>query len=379
LIKRAIILALVLFFGLATPLAAAESDGVISGQVVNGSPGGGVTANLELTLEALAANATEPVVTPGQADDEGNFSFTGLNTDTSYTYFVTATYLDITYYSQPVTFAAEETAKTTEVDVYETTEGDADLSIALSHTIILADTDGLSITEFFIFQNGGGYTYIGSEEALNGARITALLPIPSTASNIQLGSEVGDNAIFTDQGLAYIAPIIPGYTQVTYAYRIDGTMSEYTFTRRLEITQSIYEFLVQGAGQIESQELTRENSLTIQDVTYDYFSGESVPAGQTVTVQLSGLPQDTSQQTVLWVLVTLIVLGGGLAFFLRRGGRRMAPEARGGQEEQLLSQIARLDDEFEAGEIDEEDYRLKRSRLKNSLVRMRQRPGVGGE
>ncbi len=376
--RRSVLIAIIMCLGTFAPLAAETSDGVISGKIVNGSPEGGSTANLEITLETYIGSAAEPSITQGQTDADGNFTFTGLSPDATNTFLVTATYLGIKYYSLPVNFAQGETAKTTEIEVYETSESDAGLIIALSHTIIEVDTDGLSITEFFIFQNTGDRTWVGSQESQAGARITAILPMPPAASSIQLGSEVGDNAIFTDQGLVYVAPIIPGYTQITYAYRLSNVKSEYTFNRQVEYVQSIYEFLVQGAGQVESLQLTKEAPLTIEGIPYDYFSGESISAGQLVTVQISGLPQDTSRQTVLWVLLTLVVLGGAFALMLRLSRRRTSPVTEGGQE-QLLVQIARLDDDFESGMIDEESYRLKRNDLKNRVIRARQQSDGRGD
>ncbi len=366
--RRSILIAIILCLGSFIPLGAAESDGVISGQIVNSSLGDAPVGDMEIRLEAYATGVTEPVITQSRADTEGNFSFTGLNTGSSYSYYVSARYLGIDYYSLAVTFADGQTTATTEVQVFETSESDTGLSIALSHTIIEVDSDGLSVTEFFIIQNTGDRTWIGTQESQAGARITAILPMPPAATSIQLGSDIGDNAIFTNQGLVYLAPIIPGYTQISYAYRLTNVESEYTFKRQVAYVQAIYEFLVQGAGGVESLQLTKEAPLTIEGIPYDYFSGESISAGQLVTVQISGLPQDTGRQTVLWVLLALVVLGAAFALMLRLSRRRTAPVTERGQE-QLLVQIARLDDDFESGLIDEESYRSKRNELKNRAIR----------
>ena len=377
-IKSIILTAIILILSLATSVAAAESDGTISGQVVNGTPDGIVPANLNITLETYLSN-TEPQVTPGQADAQGNFTFEGLNTDPTYTYQVVASYLGIEYRSQPVVFTEGETAMTTETSIYEKTESDEAISIALSHTIIYAEAQELLVTELFIFGNTGSLTYTGSEEALDGIKMTVRLPIPSEAADIQLDPEIVDHVIFTDNGLVFTAPILPGYTQVTYGYRLTNSSKDYTLNRTVAYTQSIYELLVQGAEQVDSEQLDKEDQLVIEGITYEYLTGESFPGGQAIAIKLSGLPQDTSQQTILWVVITLLVLGSAFVFMLRRGGRRPAVTGDDGQEQQrILAEIARLDDEFEGGDIPEEMYRQQRSELKSRFLELMQESKTRG-
>ena len=71
-------------------------------------------------------------------------------------------------------------------------------------------------------------------------------------------------------------------------------------------------------------------------------------------------------------MMVLVVLGGAFALLLRRGGSRAPAAVPDNKEQQLLNEIARLDDEFEDGLIDEESYRLERGALKTRIIRMRQ-------
>jgi hypothetical protein len=378
LIKSIILTAIILTLNLATPVTAAESDGTISGQVVNGTPDGIVPVNLDIALETYISN-TEPQVAPGQADAQGNFIFKGLNTNPTYTYQVVVSYLGIEYRSQPVVFTEGETARMTETSIYEKTESDEAISIALSHTIMYAEAQELLVTELFIFGNTGNLTYTGSEEVLDSIKMTVRLPIPREAADIQLDPELMDYVVFTDNGLAFTAPILPGYTQVTYSYRLANSSKDYTFNRTIAYTQSIYELLVQGAEQVDSEQLDREEQLVIEGIAYEYLTSESFPGGQVMVIKLSGLPQNTSQQTILWLLITLLVLGSVFVFMLRRGGRRPVVAGDNRLEQQrILAKIARLDDEFEGGDIPKEMYRQQRSELKSRLLELMQESKTSG-
>jgi hypothetical protein len=141
--------------------------------------------------------------------------------------------------------------------------------------------------------------------------------------------------------------------------------------------QYIYDVLVTGVDGADSPQLTKGDPYEEDGVTYETLEGGSIPAGETIVIKLSGLPQDTNQQTVLWVLVTLVVLGGAFALLLRRSSNRGPITVPDNKEQQLLNEIARLDDEFEDGLIDEESYHLERGTLKTRIMRMRQ--GSGGD
>jgi hypothetical protein len=377
--KLTVFVAFMLLFLLPAPLVAAESSGSISGQVTNRTPDGGSVANLELTLETYIADGLEPEApTEGYADSGGNFVFEGLDTDTSYTYYITAEYLGVKYYSPAINFAEDQTAITTELNVYDTTEDNSEINISMSHTIVYVESDGLAFIEFFSIDNQGNHTYTGSWALSDGTAVTARLPLPSEAEYFQLEMGIGgEYFVVTDNGLAYTAPIMPGSTTISYSYWVNDAGFGYTFNRVVDYKQSSYEFVVQGAGKIDAPQLSKNELLTIQGVIYEYFTGEDVPGGQTLTIQLSRL-QPEGQQTELWTLLAFILVISIVLLVLLRRRRRQATQAPARitekNEEKLLLQIAQLDDEFENGDTDEEDYIAQREKLKNLVLKMRHKP-----
>jgi hypothetical protein len=381
-IKRIALLVIILSLSLATPVLAAESDGVISGQVINGTEDGGSVADLDITLETHLGDA-EPIVTNSKTDAEGRFIFEGLNTDPVYGYHAKIEYQQAEYDGGHIAFAEGETAKTAEVWIYDSTTSAEAIIVAMAHTVIYVSEESLQVTEYFMFINQGDRTYIGSVEVTtDGQKETIRLPLPSDATEIQLGSQLMDCCIVAGEDcIIDTMPVLPGYKEMAYSYQVSHSSSEYTIARTMDYPTNSYELLVQGSGvTVSSEQMEAQEPLTIEGATYEYLSAVGLVPGDTLAIQLTGLPRDESQQVLLWVMGALLVLGSVFGYTMRRRKTQPAgatsPER---QKQQLLADIARLDDDYEAGRITEESYRQQRVGKKGRLTKLMQGPrGQGG-
>ena len=374
--KRIILLAvIILSLSLAVPVLAAEPAGVISGQVVNGTEDGSSVADLDITLETHLGDG-EPAVTTGKTDAEGNFVFDGLNTDPSYGYHVKINYQQAEYESGHIAFAEGETAKVTYIIVYDATTSNEAISVAMAHIVIYVGQESLQVTEFFMFLNQGDHTYIGSiEVTADGKKETLRLPMPPGATEIQLGSQLMECCIVSgEDGLIDTMPVFPGYKEVAYSYQVSHSSGEYTFSRRVDYPTDSYEVLVQGIGvEVSSEQMETKEPLDIEGTIFEYLSAEGLAPGDALTIRLSGLPRDDSQPVMLWVVAALLILGSGFGYMMRRKNARPPGAASPGQQkQQLLADIARLDDDFEAGRIAEESYRQQRASKKGQLTKLMQ-------
>ncbi len=126
--------------------------------------------------------------------------------------------------------------------------------------------------------------------------------------------------------------------------------------------------------QVAGARLAQAEPLTIEGAQFNHFSGGNLAPGDTVTAQISGLPKSANRSSLLWVLLALAALGSGFALFYLRSRRRLHPVrvSYARQEESLLAELARLDDEFEDGRITEEAYRRVRTQKKAKLARLMQ-------
>jgi hypothetical protein len=106
-----------------------------------------------------------------------------------------------------------------------------------------------------------------------------------------------------------------------------------------------------------------------------YFNIIDFSPGETLVAQLAGLPQSNQGATTWAALVLLLLVGGfGTTYLVRKS--RLQPERPTvdltQKKEELLVELARLDDEFESGRIPEEVYRRLRTERKSQLVGLMQ-------
>ncbi len=127
--------------------------------------------------------------------------------------------------------------------------------------------------------------------------------------------------------------------------------------------------------QVAGARLAQAEPVTIQGTQFSRFMGESLTPGDVVAAQISGLPRPANQSGLTWVLLALVALGSGFAFFYLRGRRKPQPvrPSSARQEESLLAELARLDDDFEGGRIAGEAYRRVRAQKKMQLAKLIQR------
>jgi len=110
-----------------------------------------------------------------------------------------------------------------------------------------------------------------------------------------------------------------------------------------------------------------------------YYAGSNLDRNTTMQISFSGL--SSSGGGLAWQFVVTIALAhimgiSLLVWWRRRRARRLVVQE--GQEfipthEELLQGIASLDDDFERGNISEEDYSNRRSLMKAQLIEILQR------
>jgi hypothetical protein len=355
-----------------------EENGTISGKVVNGSPGAEIDEVPAVTLEAYSPGNPQPVVIQGVTDEEGNYRFTSLDTDSNISYYIAAEYKGAIYYSEELNYSGESPDIESDITVYEQTESDTDISIALSHTIITTESEGIVVTEFFIIENTGDYSFIGSGTVIGTSSLTMLFPMPDIAQGIEVGGDIAGQVTFTNQGLVYSGAIRPGFMTATYSYHLHELGSKYSLQRNIAYPQARYELLVQGIDNLSADPLTRQDPLVIENVSYQYYTATAIPAGQIVEIELS-LGTDGTQ-IILVVGGALILAIAGFILISRQNRKGQAVVRDSGDDyTSLLNRIARLDDQYEAGDIAETDYQAKRDALKKAALNSRKRSASGEE
>ncbi len=378
LIKHLILLAVFLILSLSpVALAAEPGSGAIQGQLVNATKDGSSVAAQDVTLTTYLNDAEMDSATT-KTDAEGRFVFDGLSTGPGYGYQAKLDFQGVEYNSEWLIFDEGEIAKPVEITVYDSTTSDEAIKVAMSHMIVYIEPGVLLVKEFYLFVNEADRTYIGLREVDADTKETLRFSLPDEATELQPTSGLMECCIYTsDDGFIDTMPILPGPKEVTYSYKVNYDSGTHTFSRRINYPTDSFNFLVQGEGiEVAADQLTAEEPLNIDGVWFNHFSGGDFTPGDTLVAQLSGLPETASQGTLTWVALMLAVLTGsfGFGYLLKR--RRLQPVSTKDSPDQkihkLLVELARLEDDFEDGKIEEEIYRKLRTAKKTQLVELMQ-------
>ncbi len=381
---------------LLTTLAwADDSKGMIRGQVINKTAGGGPVGNLPVTLHIHQGTSLVEKRTT-RADAAGAFRFADLSATGSYSYTVSTYYQGVEYSSEPAGFAKDQTTLPVLLEVYEGTNSDAQVSVQRVHILANLVQGALQTSEFYIFQNTGDRTFIGSGEPItDGQRATLRFSLPGGAKNVEYGQGL-EGVVFGGDVFTATTPILPGMQPVLFSYRLPMSPPTVSFSRKLDYAVSNLSFLVPDVGQvITSTVLVARERMSGQGTNYLHLAGQNLARGTEVTVDFSNIPAklppvaspgpaatteersytSTTDQSALYrvVLVGLgalaVVIALGYALQRRRTQAMPTETARAVEDRaSLILAIADLDDRYETGKIDEEEYRVERAGLKRWLA-----------
>jgi len=296
------ILSILLVFGLPVSALAQESvEGVISGQVINGTEGGGSVAGMKVALITYINDVMAEIMTT-QSDGEGKFQFDNVTTE--HKYLVSTKYMEVDYYYL-VTFESEETQKFVEVSVCDATTSDEAIKVGLAHTIVNVEEESLNITEVFWLVNDGDRTYVGTDGVL-------VFTLPEGTADFEASQELmPDYQLLDDNRVTYLVPFPPGERQLTYSYRLAKLGSdEFSIPLVIDYPTDSLELMVQGEG-IEvavSQLAPAEPVVTGTGERFIHFRGENLLGGTVVNIHLSSLSEDSGMPyVILWVIIAVLI------------------------------------------------------------------------
>ncbi len=379
-IKHITWLALALILSLSTPVLAAEPPtGTIEGRIVNGTEGGVSVANQKITLRTYQ-NGDEISPATVQTDTEGHFVFKNIATSSSYSYQISLTFQEAEYAGEILDFSDNESTKSVELTVYDSTMSDEAISVVNAHTVIYVGQGSLKVEEFFLIANMSDRNYIGSGEVTaNGKRKTLSFPLPTLVSDFQYSGDLMTSYILPDEnGFIDTMPVLPGSKQIVYSYQVNYNSSTYTLSRTVYHPTLKYNLLVQGESVVvDSDQLTKEGIMNLGGALFTNLSGSNLEPGDIIIAQLSGLPTASKSPILLWVGLALVLLSGGAgaAYLMRRKTPQpsLVDNRLVQRQQRLLSDIAQLDDDFESGMINEEFYRRLRTEKKAELAQLMRR------
>jgi len=365
------ILAIVAIIVSVSPVLAA-GEGVISGQIVNKTANGSSVSVVEVTLTHYLngkVTSNEQKVT---TDSAGKFEFRGLSTDNGTAYKVSTNFQDAPYTSEEITLTPTGLSQPVELDVYDSTPSDENIQVSNGHMVVYVIEGDLHVEEIWRFSNLGDRTFIGTQGKAAGT--TLRFTLPAGATYLSPSPDIPIET--TGTGVASTKAVPPGVTDVTFSYFIPYQVSSMTILRKTDYPIANFSLLVQDLGvKVTSAALTPGNPQMMDGTTFLYFTANNLARDTELDASLSGVVQlsaGSSEATSLWpwLLAGVAVLGIVVAFaYPRLKTQQTTTDSLAPRDEvTLLEELARLDDAYESGTIEEKNYRAQRARVKASLM-----------
>jgi hypothetical protein len=343
----------------------------ISGNIVNGTAGGSVPGGLTVTATEVDAGVTKQVATKkAPVGAGGAFKVDGFPGNSGDHFVVGTDYLGVTYSSEATP------GSPTTLKIYETTADPTVLSIpSTTLTVIIGKQGNYNVLQLLTAHNSSDRSYIGAPNpAAAGPAATLELPIPAGATAFSPVEGLANGLTAAPDGLvASTDPVVPGNTEVSYLYNIAVPRSGWGMSLPVVYATSNIDVLVDPALTLTGPGLTFLKPVTINKRVYRDYRGGNLAPGTTVNANIA--PANSTSVTLylgLGALLVLVVVSAvGLPRILRRrraGGA--GPEEPGAppERDQLIEEIAALDEAHAAGSVEEDDYAAQRAELKNRLL-----------
>lgn len=290
--------------------------------------------------------------------------------DTSAVYFASTTHDGVAYFTPPFRAAVTDTGEAT-IIVYDTSAGPARLKVAGHHFIIGAPQPGGSrpVGEVFELENDTTVTYVsGSSRPV----WTTHIPLKATSFQVNPSGDIAPGAAQrSGADVSLYAPISPGLRQFAFTY--DLASGDFPLKVPTDSGGGLMEVLVQSPeASVSGGGLSEREPVSTEGRTFHRYLAQSVAANAVVTIDVparSASAVQTAIPIVATALVTVLLIALAIAWRRHEARRALASPTRS---EQLLRQLAALDDEMEQGanwdDARRRDHAARRAELKAQLA-----------
>ena len=378
---------LMLLSRITTPAAAAD----ISGNVINGTNGAPLPEGLEI-LMLVIENETGTVLERRRETiaTNGYFIFSNAmdGTDVAYRMVV-----ENTGYSPFVDIAPGEGTENIMITLWEQTQDPSILRVG-DYNVLIASVDGrerlVEVLAAATIRNTTDRVWVVKPI---GDGITGLdllrFNLPEGYSELTVETTLPAGSVLEiNTGFALTTPVPPGEHSILIHYFIpyEGELLQAPF-RLAHGADNVRFLLPKGAGNVNGNRLQYEGiseAPSGEDViNFDTYTGVDYSPGDSIELEISGLPQPAFINRIqdslngrVYALATSGISGVLLLFaivlvVLRRQSvhRKMGARAIDiNYRHTIVKQIAELDDLYDEGTIQEEDYQKRRKILKEAIL-----------
>ena len=394
-------------FSLGFGLAATNvsGDGSIDVLVENATTGekpGGLTVRLYVFEGDSFVSSRS-----AETDANGRARFEVLPTDAAWVYVTEVEYNDLPFGSDLRQFENEDTNLKIMLPVYDGGGVAEDIRIKRAHWVLnLSTSQSLDVGEIYILSNTGNHVFDGEQDDGDIRRVL-FLTVPENAFNVGVeGEELGDRYLVEGNTVVDTMPMAPGQRQVLIRYSLPIEDGRVELAHPIAYAVDHLNLLVPDIGlSIEAPEWEEGAAMPSQDGSYRNFTRINLEPGEEPVAVLSDIQPEMfipdvnhpppgreivdSQATpgisgqpyfpYLVVALGIGVLLAGTVFVVlnQRKPEKQSPQMSEMQRQDLIQQLADLDDGFDAGELSRSDYESERRMLKAQLIALMQEETQG--
>ncbi len=360
----------------------------VTGRVTNMTEGGPLPEGASITLHMFDMPDLTETTLEGVVAADGTYSFTDVPHKDSRVYILSLQYQEV-FFSTTVYELTDPAnpALDTLLEIFETTTDPAVLTYSAGVMRITFSSFGMEVAQVLSVTNNSDRVFL-TEEAFNeNQKVVLRIPLPPGSGAVAFEAGMQDTRFFTDENETLVIdtqPVRPGRVEVFFSYLIpysDGAIIEQEVTYPF---QGPFHLLIESDQVTVSGELftSAGQRIDMGGQAFDAFVAEmDLAAGEAIQFTVTGVPQVLAAQQgtqevagggLSPVVVAVIVIGvvfigaAGFLFLMRQGAGGSA--GREAAINDLLAEIADLDDQHDQGTINHDVYQRTRAELKDKLA-----------
>lgn len=354
-------------------------SGTIVGTVKNGTDGAAVPADLVVTLRIVDASLNEEAFETKIGED-GTFLFADVPMRSDRSYVTTTVYQGRIFASDLLPGDENFSGMDLPLLIYEPTSDPSVISISSMVVQFSPDAGSMQVAQIMSYTNHSDRLF-SSDQSPDGISFESVrLTLPENAALLNIAGDTRRFIIADDQRtIIDTRPVVPGSSHLLHIVYSIPYVNSASLTHPLDyaLDGNVQVLAPQGMILNSSQFSSTGTRRMGQTVLQSYNAALSLNEGDSVRYDLQGAitaevsaPESAAQNNLL--PLAMIFLGAAAmisAFLLYLRDRR--PGA-GSQQlvDALLGQIAELDQDYAAGQIDEGAYQHQRGRLKTRLAEL---------
>lgn len=370
-------------------VAANESTTVstaeVTGQISNGTAGGTVPAELQVTL--LGFDGDQQVLErSATADAQGQFQLEQVEIAPGRLFFATLEYQDVVFRSEVGHAPTDGGPLELPLTIYETTSDLSALRVEQLHLLLdFPDPDTVQVLQLWVVGN--------SSDRVLAPGVPVSLPDAATNLAFEEG-QLGDRYQLSSSGFVDTEPVPPGsaISQLVFAFDLprQGSLD---FRQMVQLPVDAVTVLVPTDGPRVSG-LTDQGVLDLGGLSMHSYVGQSLAAGGELSFRIGTQAVSSSQLATIGFGAAALLTAAYVAFRTWAAkpaaeqeegavpgeasgeGRPGVSQSAGGEElDALLEAIAQLDLQHQAGKLTDADWQRRREALKQRALERMQAEG----